>query len=132
MPFSWASIILTLFCLICKCLSNVNYPSCSVSQYLMHNESDIELLTSDNECHVVLVESIPENVTFSMGSPKHLSTYMAWKLLIDSAEKNISIASFYWSLSVDKKFNFTATEQVITISKPNNFILLLSLCYFKT
>ncbi|CAH8446668.1 unnamed protein product [Schistosoma mattheei] len=117
MTFSSASIILTLFCLICKCLSNVNYPSCSVSQYLMHNESDMESLTSDNECHVILVESIPENVTFSMGSPKHLSTYMAWKLLIDSAEKNISIASFYWSLSVDKKFNFTATEQGSNILK---------------
>ncbi|CAH8450013.1 unnamed protein product [Schistosoma rodhaini] len=117
MTFNWTSIVLTFICLICKCLSNVNYPSCSESQYLMQKKSYIDLLASDNECHVILVESIPENVTFSMGSPKHLSTYMAWGLLIDSAKKNISIASFYWSLSVDKELNFTATEQGSNILK---------------
>lgn len=49
-------------------------------------------------CSLQLAESIPENLTFPEGSPKHISTYEAWKDLIGSAEKTIDIAAFYWSL----------------------------------
>ncbi|KAH8853512.1 Phospholipase D3 [Schistosoma japonicum] len=111
MTFIWTPSIIILIYLTCKCLSSGIFPSCNLSQYSIQDESDIELLTNNDKCHVFLVESIPENLTFSPGSPKHLSTYLAWKFLIDSAKTNISIASFYWSLFVDEKFNFTTTEQ---------------------
>ncbi|CAH8443424.1 unnamed protein product [Schistosoma turkestanicum] len=112
MTFNCLAIILTLIRLTCA-----SYPDYDISQYLMKDKSDLELLTRDDECNVLLVESIPENMTYSTIFPKHLSTYLAWKFLINSAEKNISIASFYWSLTVDKKFNFTATEQGSDILK---------------
>ncbi|XP_033110848.1 phospholipase D3-like [Anneissia japonica] len=51
-----------------------------------------------SKCRVVLVESIPENLTYPDGAPSHVSTYQTWLNLILSAEKTIDIASFYWTL----------------------------------
>ncbi|EEC05250.1 conserved hypothetical protein [Ixodes scapularis] len=45
-----------------------------------------------------LVESIPENLTYPDGLPEHVSTFEAWKTLLEKAEKEILIASFYWTL----------------------------------
>ncbi|XP_065833347.1 5'-3' exonuclease PLD3-like isoform X2 [Oscarella lobularis] len=52
----------------------------------------------EDNCSMQLVESIPENLTFSPGSPTHLSTYNAWRYLIESARATIDIGSFYWTL----------------------------------
>ncbi|CAN7995409.1 unnamed protein product, partial [Ixodes hexagonus] len=51
-----------------------------------------------DSCSFTLVESIPENLTYPDGSPEHVSTFEAWKLLLERAEKEIVIASFYWTL----------------------------------
>ncbi|CAH8477766.1 unnamed protein product [Heterobilharzia americana] len=112
MAFSWIITILTLLCLSHDCVSTDGFRKCSCeSQNLEISQSDAELLTRDDKCHVFPVESIPENLTFSSGSPKYLSTYFAWKTLINSAKKNISIASFYWSLLAEAKYNFTAVNK---------------------
>jgi hypothetical protein len=48
-------------------------------------------------CKLSVVESIPEGLVFNETS-RHLSTYSAWLQLIDLAEHEINIGSFYWSL----------------------------------
>lgn len=47
---------------------------------------------------VSLVESIPENLTYPVGSPSHPSTYSAWRKLISEANTSLHISSMYWSL----------------------------------
>ncbi|XP_071832804.1 5'-3' exonuclease PLD3-like [Apostichopus japonicus] len=62
---------------------------------------DVSAVPCGNACSVELVESIPTNLTFPTGSPKHKSTIDAWTDLIQSAEQTIDIAAFYWSLRND-------------------------------
>ena len=49
-------------------------------------------------CSISLVESIPENLPYPVGSPSHMSTFDAWLELLHSAEETVDIASFYWTL----------------------------------
>lgn len=53
---------------------------------------------SSSNCHINLIESIPENLTYPQGAPSHPSIYASWLKLLDSAKSNIYIASSYWSL----------------------------------
>uniref|UniRef100_A0A224XGI0 Putative Phospholipase D3 n=2 Tax=Megacormus gertschi TaxID=1843536 RepID=A0A224XGI0_9SCOR len=48
-------------------------------------------------CWVTLVESIPENLTYST-TLNHPSTFDGWLNLIHLAEHTIDIAAFYWTL----------------------------------
>ncbi|XP_076313931.1 5'-3' exonuclease PLD3-like isoform X3 [Tachypleus tridentatus] len=52
-------------------------------------------------CVFQLVESIPENLTYTKGSPLHPSIFEGWLDLINKTEKSIDIASFYWTLRGD-------------------------------
>ncbi|XP_016964242.1 5'-3' exonuclease PLD3 [Drosophila biarmipes] len=52
-------------------------------------------------CDIQLVESIPVGLKYPEGSPKFLSTYEAWKQLLDSAKSSLDIASFYWTLKAE-------------------------------
>uniref|UniRef100_A0A915PT16 PLD phosphodiesterase domain-containing protein n=1 Tax=Setaria digitata TaxID=48799 RepID=A0A915PT16_9BILA len=74
-----------------KCFTSPN--SATTSSF----ESCLPKKSCTQNCEFHLVESIPENMTFSeeLIFP---STSEIWKRLIDSAEKSIDIASFYWSL----------------------------------
>ncbi|VDP69545.1 unnamed protein product [Echinostoma caproni] len=63
-------------------------------------------------CETVLVESVPENLTYSPGAPQHLSTIDAWNQLLTLAKQNLYMAEFYWSLQAEEKFNFSATIPV--------------------
>lgn len=49
-------------------------------------------------CVFTLVESIPENLTYSNGSLPHPSTFTGISQLLDMAQDTIEIASFYWSM----------------------------------
>ena len=65
-------------------------------------------------CRISVVESIPENLTYSVGSPLHPSIYDAWMRLIASATKSIDVAAFYWTLrSSDLKFQDPSDWQVL-------------------
>ncbi|XP_042224021.1 5'-3' exonuclease PLD3-like isoform X2 [Homarus americanus] len=57
--------------------------------------------SSCDQCSFRLVESIPENLTYSPGSVQYDSIYSAWASLIDGAETSIDIAAFYWTLRND-------------------------------
>lgn len=63
-------------------------------------------------CSVEIVESIPEDVTYPSCFPTHKSTFMAWLELLNRAENNVTIASFYWSLLREDVFNSSSAYQV--------------------
>jgi len=68
-----------------------------------------------SECiyRISLVQSIPQNITYPVGSPLCPSIYEAWMRLIDSATRSIDIAAFYWTLrSLDLEFEDPSDWQV--------------------
>ncbi|XP_054664088.1 5'-3' exonuclease PLD3 isoform X1 [Grus americana] len=50
-------------------------------------------------CRIVLVESIPEGMTFSEGSVPNPSTFSTWKNLLGTVTRSLDIASFYWTMT---------------------------------
>ncbi|XP_033928022.1 5'-3' exonuclease PLD3 [Melopsittacus undulatus] len=50
-------------------------------------------------CSIVLVESIPEGMSFGSGSIPTPSTFSAWMQLLLSVRHSIDIASFYWTMT---------------------------------
>ncbi|KAG5450740.1 5'-3' exonuclease pld3 [Clonorchis sinensis] len=69
------------------------------------------ILTGSIGCKILLVESIPQNLTYSLDSPKHASTLFAWQVLLDQVTHNLSLASFYWSLLAEPQFNRSAIHE---------------------
>ncbi|XP_066494730.1 5'-3' exonuclease PLD3 [Tiliqua scincoides] len=49
-------------------------------------------------CRVVLVESIPEGLTYDDNSTVSPSTFEAWLRLLGDARHSVDIAAFYWTL----------------------------------
>ncbi|XP_071962365.1 5'-3' exonuclease PLD3-like [Antedon mediterranea] len=64
----------------------------------LNNKPSTEDTVCTSECRVVLVESIPKNLTYAEGAPSHVSTFNTWMNLIQSAKTKIDVASFYWTL----------------------------------
>uniref|UniRef100_A0A1A9W471 PLD phosphodiesterase domain-containing protein n=1 Tax=Glossina brevipalpis TaxID=37001 RepID=A0A1A9W471_9MUSC len=52
----------------------------------------------DEQCSLQLVESIPDGLNYTEGSPKFLSTYNAWEMLINHTKESLTIGSFYWTM----------------------------------
>ncbi|XP_062454201.1 5'-3' exonuclease PLD3 isoform X2 [Rhea pennata] len=48
---------------------------------------------------IVLVESIPEGMTYSGDGPVNPSTFDTWMSLIGSAKQSLDIAAFYWTMT---------------------------------
>lgn len=48
---------------------------------------------------IVLVESIPEGMTFSDGSVPNPSTFSTWMNLLGTVTHSLDIASFYWTMT---------------------------------
>ncbi|VDO12036.1 unnamed protein product [Rodentolepis nana] len=66
-------------------------------------------------CSAYLVESLPEGVIYPPSAPSLISTSFAWDLLIFKAKRNISIASFYWSMLREDVYNSSSAYQVISV-----------------
>ncbi|KAJ8280848.1 hypothetical protein GJAV_G00059810 [Gymnothorax javanicus] len=54
--------------------------------------------TCSDPCRLILVESIPEGLSFN-SSTSNPSIYQAWLDLIGEAQSSLDIASFYWTLT---------------------------------
>ncbi|XP_062996232.1 5'-3' exonuclease PLD3 [Elgaria multicarinata webbii] len=54
--------------------------------------------TCSDPCRSVLLESIPEGLTYDDNSTVSPSTFEAWLRLLGDARSTVDIASFYWSL----------------------------------
>nr|XP_025975842.1 phospholipase D3 [Dromaius novaehollandiae] len=50
-------------------------------------------------CRIVLVESIPEGMTYGGNGPVNPSTFDTWMSLIGSTEHSLDIAAFYWTMT---------------------------------
>ncbi|XP_042660988.1 5'-3' exonuclease PLD3 [Tyto alba] len=50
-------------------------------------------------CRIVLVESIPEGMTFGDGSVPNPSTFSTWMNLLGTVTRSLDIASFYWTMT---------------------------------
>ncbi|XP_075302272.1 5'-3' exonuclease PLD3 isoform X2 [Opisthocomus hoazin] len=50
-------------------------------------------------CRIVLVESIPEGMTFGDGSVLNPSTFSTWMNLLGTVTRSLDIASFYWTMT---------------------------------
>ncbi|XP_052040872.1 5'-3' exonuclease PLD4 isoform X1 [Apodemus sylvaticus] len=65
-----------------------------------------------NSCQLVLVESIPEDLTFAPGSPTAQPLAQAWLQLLDSAQESVHVASYYWTLTgLDIGVNASSSRQ---------------------
>ncbi|XP_071810219.1 5'-3' exonuclease PLD3-like [Asterias amurensis] len=64
---------------------------------LLHQETVVWKKCND-DCSIILAESIPLGLTYPPGSPSHPSIYHTWLDLIEMATESIDIASFYWTL----------------------------------
>lgn len=62
-------------------------------------------------CRIQLVESIPEGLNYSHDSPKFMSTFDAWNVLLDIANESLDIGSFYWTLRGADIYNHTSAQQ---------------------
>ncbi|XP_057270684.1 5'-3' exonuclease PLD3-like [Pezoporus wallicus] len=51
------------------------------------------------QARIVLVETIPEGMSFGAGSPPNPSTFSTWMQLLGSVRHSLDIASFYWTMT---------------------------------
>lgn len=82
-----------------------------ITEYKTRKLYEVVDNSCDSSCKIELVESIPEGLNFTDGSPKFLSTFDAWKRLIDMANKTIDIGSFYWTLRGADFYNHSSAWQ---------------------
>ncbi|KAH9509355.1 5'-3' exonuclease pld3 [Bulinus truncatus] len=61
-------------------------------------------MSNSDTCIFTLVESIPENLTYSPGEIMLMPTYLAHKRLLNQAKKTIHLATFYWTLLADAEY----------------------------
>jgi len=45
-----------------------------------------------------IIESIPSEMNYAIGSPQHKSTYNAWVELLKVANKTVDITAVYWNM----------------------------------
>ncbi|XP_055635185.1 5'-3' exonuclease PLD3-like isoform X2 [Toxorhynchites rutilus septentrionalis] len=76
--------------------------------------SKVKRVTKDvcsEGCNIQLVESIPEGLIYPAGSPTFMSTYDAWKHLLELGKNTLEIGSFYWTLRRDEVYNHSSAWQ---------------------
>ncbi|KAM7352250.1 5'-3' exonuclease PLD3-like [Cochliomyia hominivorax] len=90
-------VLMLLLAIFSMCLMFNNY---LVKLLKFENYIKLDSLKTEatDQCQMQLVESIPEHLNFSDGSPSFMSTYEAWKILLYVSKNSLDIASLYWTL----------------------------------
>ncbi|XP_013038556.3 5'-3' exonuclease PLD4 isoform X1 [Anser cygnoides] len=67
---------------------------------------------SNDSCRFELVENVPYDLPFEVNTTAAKPLYQAWISLLDIAQENIHVASYYWSLTgKDINVNDSSSEQ---------------------
>ncbi|KAM6074341.1 PREDICTED: phospholipase D4-like [Chlamydotis macqueenii] len=67
---------------------------------------------SNDSCSFELVENVPYDLAFEINSTAAKPLYQAWKRLLDIAQEQIHVASYYWSLTgKDINVNDSSSKQ---------------------
>ncbi|KAL5108595.1 5'-3 exonuclease PLD3 [Taenia crassiceps] len=89
--------------------------------------------TDLESCTAFLTESLPEGLVYPSSAPIFISTAFAWELLLHNAQKNVSIASFYWSMLREDVYNSSSAYQgehifqrLLTVSEDMNVSIVTS------
>ncbi|CAM9134342.1 unnamed protein product [Bubo scandiacus] len=88
-----STILLTLFILIFLLFFNLWLSSA------LRGDAGGDAGSCGDTCRIVLVESIPEGMTFSDGSVPNPSTFSTWMNLLGTVTHSLDIASFYWTMT---------------------------------
>lgn len=89
-------LLLLLLAIFSMCLILNSY---LIKLFNIENILKTNLIRDDiDRCQMQLVESIPDHLNFSENSPSFMSTYQAWKILLNTTENSLDIGSFYWTL----------------------------------
>lgn len=73
----------------------------TVDESHVNHETDYCQHLGSANCNITLLESIPQNLRYHHGAPRHMSTFHGWLKLLDSAKSSVYIASSYWTLQPD-------------------------------
>ncbi|KAM6188820.1 5'-3' exonuclease PLD3 [Sarcoramphus papa] len=92
-----SAILLTLFILIFLLFFNLWLSSALRSD--ASGDAGGNAGSCGDTCRIVLVESIPEGMTFSDGSVPNPSTFSTWMNLLGTVTRSLDIASFYWTMT---------------------------------
>lgn len=90
--------LLILLCLTAMLLTTMAVGTLLSAAGHSSTSHDPEELVCTDPCSFVLVESIPEGLSFN-SSASHPSIYSAWQQLMSEARSSLDIASFYWTLT---------------------------------
>uniref|UniRef100_A0A914L7L9 PLD phosphodiesterase domain-containing protein n=1 Tax=Meloidogyne incognita TaxID=6306 RepID=A0A914L7L9_MELIC len=65
-----------------------------------------------DQCSWEIIESIPSEMNYTIGSPQHKSTYNAWVELLKVANKTVDITAVYWNIrdKMDYKTSWQGSE----------------------
>ncbi|NXH66240.1 PLD3 Phospholipase, partial [Hydrobates tethys] len=91
------SAILTLFILIFLLFFNLRLSSALRGD--AGGDAGSNAASCGDACRIVLVESIPEGMTFSDGSMLNPSTFSTWMNFLGTTSHSLDIASFYWTMT---------------------------------
>nr|CAD2143850.1 unnamed protein product [Meloidogyne enterolobii] len=67
-----------------------------------------------DKCSWEIIESIPSEMNYAIGSPQHKSTYNAWVELLKVANKTVDITAVYWNMrdKMDYKTSCEVFKQI--------------------
>ncbi|KAM6307784.1 LOW QUALITY PROTEIN: 5'-3' exonuclease PLD3 [Podargus strigoides] len=91
------AVLLTLFILIFLLLFSLGLSSALRSD--AGSDAGSGARSCGDTCRIVLVESIPEGMTFSASSVLNPSTFSTWMNLLGTVTRSLDIASFYWTMT---------------------------------
>ncbi|KAM9211314.1 5'-3' exonuclease PLD3 [Leptosomus discolor] len=87
------AVLLPLFTLIFLLVFNLRLSSA------LHDDAGGDARSCGDTCRIVLVESIPEGMSFGSGSVPNPSTFSTWMTLLGTVTHSLDIASFYWTMT---------------------------------